>query len=157
MTRRMMIICQGPGCHEIVSVDDRYCLIHKRSPAPPVTSGVDETVQETKQRTDEQRARHRLYDRKWQRRRIKQLQDSPWCAHCLEHGVYTPATDVHHVIPHRGDRSMFETSPLESLCHSCHSRHTATEDTPQSEKFARGVSSAGVLLREKNSPIETVN
>jgi len=70
---------------------------------------------------------HRLYDRKWQRIRRLHLAGHPWCEACLRGGLYVPATDVHHLTPHRGNRQVFMTSELESLCHSCHSRETVFE------------------------------
>jgi hypothetical protein len=42
-------------------------------------------------------------------------------------GVWEPATDCHHVTPHKGDRQVFISSELRALCHSCHSRHTVRE------------------------------
>lgn len=65
---------------------------------------------------------HRLYDRKWQDRRRIHLANHPWCAECMRGGSFVPATDVHHLVPHKGNRQIFMTSPLESLCHSCHSK-----------------------------------
>ena len=39
------------------------------------------------------------------------------------------ATDVDHIVPHRGDaRLLYDENNLQSLCKSCHSRKTATED-----------------------------
>jgi 5-methylcytosine-specific restriction protein A len=38
------------------------------------------------------------------------------------------ATDVDHVVPHRGDIKLFMTGELQSLCHSCHSRKTIAEN-----------------------------
>jgi len=71
--------------------------------------------------------RQRLYDRQWQRVRRAQLAREPWCADCLRANVYTPATDVDHVVPHRGDQVAFVTGELQSLCHSCHARKTQQE------------------------------
>jgi hypothetical protein len=45
----------------------------------------------------------------------------------LRASIYTPATDVHHLERHNGNLLLFLTSPLESLCHICHSRKTANE------------------------------
>lgn len=71
--------------------------------------------------------RQRLYDRKWQRIRMVHLARHPWCEQCMRGGLYVPATDVHHLTPHRGNRAVFMTSDLESLCHSCHSKLTVRE------------------------------
>lgn len=98
--------------------------------------------------------RQKLYDRKWQRRRRLHLSASPWCAECLRHDVYTAATDVHHLVPHRGDSTVFMTSPLESLCHECHSRITQAEGRGGPKVFDRRVSSVGGHPRENFSQCE---
>ena len=70
----------------------------------------------------------RLYNtRRWKRIREAQLAREPWCANCLVFGFYTPATEVDHIDPHRGDRFKFFAGQLQSLCHVCHSRKTADE------------------------------
>ena len=60
--------------------------------------------------------------------RPNQLLSEPFCRECARHGIRTPATDVDHIVDHKGDWARF-TDPgnLESLCHSCHSRKTASE------------------------------
>lgn len=49
------------------------------------------------------------------------------CADCIKRGIITPATDVDHIEPHRGDRVKFWTGELQSLCKECHSIKTARE------------------------------
>ena len=126
--------CGYPGCPNLV--ESGRCELHrsesefKRDPA----------VQ-------------RLYDRKWQARRKVQLSAHPWCEVCLSKGIYTPATDVHHVTPHRGDKNIFLTSPLESLCHACHSEVTAREVNGRGvEKFESGGRRARVVIDGKIYP-----
>lgn len=62
------------------------------------------------------------------RLRPQQLLREPFCRECAKFGLRIPATDVDHIVPHRGDWALF-TDPenLQSLCHSCHSRKTARE------------------------------
>lgn len=72
-------------------------------------------------------ARHRLYGARWQKFRASWLSARPWCAACLRLGVYTLATEVHHLRRHGGDASLFWAGPFESLCKPCHSRETAHE------------------------------
>lgn len=43
-------------------------------------------------------------------------------------GHTTPATVAHHLVPHRGDETLFFTSPLQSLCKACHDKHGAEQD-----------------------------
>ena len=102
MTRLALIICKYPGCNHTVSPTVGYCPLHIRDDALP-----PKAPEQQPERTDEQRERHRLYDRKWKKRRAAQLAERPWCAVCLDDGIYTPATDVHHVVPHHGDRGIF--------------------------------------------------
>lgn len=117
--------CKYPGCPELVA--SGYCAEHTRP-----------------RFYDRDPNRQRLYDRAWKRRRIRQLAENPWCEDCLANGIYEPATDVHHVVPHRGNKKVFLASPLQSLCHACHSRITATEGRGGEKVLGKGTSSAGV-------------
>ncbi len=74
----------------------------------------------------------------------------------MRQGIYTPATEVHHLIPHRGNIDLFLGSPLESLCKSCHSRKTSEEFHGRGAKkvLSGGLSSAGGHPREKKSQRE---
>ena len=48
----------------------------------------------------------------------------------MKEGRYTKATDVDHIVPHRGDRDLFwDRNNWQALCHSCHSKKTAAEDS----------------------------
>lgn len=107
---RSLRACAYPGCGELVR--SGYCTSHRK--VEVVTSPRDPRVQ-------------RLYDRTWQKRRNAQLAREPWCKDCMVNGIYTPATEVHHEHRHRGNRVVFNTSPLTSLCDSCHSKRTAVE------------------------------
>ncbi|GAP11756.1 HNH endonuclease [Bellilinea caldifistulae] len=128
--------CRYPGCPELVI--EGYCDDHKPFPQ--------------KRQSDYQR----LYDRRWQKRREQWLTHHPWCEECLQQGFYIPATEVHHLVPHRGNIEIFLNSPLESLCKSCHSRKTLEEIKGRgAEKVLNGrVSSAGGHPREKKSQRE---
>jgi len=128
--------CTYPGCAQLV------------------TSGRCEQHPIVIQLTNRDPERQKLYDRKWQMRRRLHLSKSPWCAECLRHDVHTAATDVHHLVPHRGDKTLFMTSPLESLCHACHSRITQAEGRGGNKVFDRRVSSAGGQPRENFSQCE---
>jgi 5-methylcytosine-specific restriction enzyme A len=60
---------------------------------------------------------------KWRKLRDYKLSINPFCQRCNQ-----IATEVHHIID-RKDRSDLELrfNNLESLCKSCHSKHTYTE------------------------------
>jgi len=112
--------CSHPGCTTLVALGSR-CPAHAR----------DLDVQRDP-------ARQRMYDRRWRKIRKAHLAQHPWCENGIRQGVYVPATDVHHLERHVGDAEKFYTSPLESLCHQCHSAWTAYEagwtDTPPHQK-----------------------
>lgn len=60
--------------------------------------------------------------------RAAQLIREPYCRDCGVHGVRAMATDVDHIVPHRGNRTLFyDETNLQSLCHACHSRKTMAE------------------------------
>lgn len=76
---------------------------------------------------DERRpsAARRLYGRAWRNERLAYLSEHPLCVRCLANGMTVEATDVDHVIPHRGNLTLFwDRSNWASLCHACHSTKT---------------------------------
>lgn len=106
--------CAHPGCCEVTR--ETWCPKHKP------------------QRKDRRSAESADWQR-WYKLPIfakhlrpQQLLREPFCRECAKFGLRIPATDVDHIVPHRGDWALF-TDPenLQSLCHSCHSRKTARE------------------------------
>ena len=70
-------------------------------------------------------AAERGYDGRWRKVRIAFLQRNPLCVECMRKGVLTPATVVDHIIPHRGDMSLFwDEENWQPLCKNCHDRKT---------------------------------
>lgn len=64
----------------------------------------------------------------WRQLRLRHLAAHPLCADCAALGGVVAATEVDHIVPHRGDRGlMIARSNLQSLCKPCHSRKTARE------------------------------
>ena len=103
--------CRHPGCRMLTSAG--YCPTHK-----PKTVRMESA------------AWHYLYTDpryRWAERRTAQLLEEPFCRECAMRGLRIPATDVDHIEPHRGDVTKFTEGPLQSLCHSCHSRKTMRE------------------------------
>ena len=48
---------------------------------------------------------------------------------CLRAGKATQGSEVDHIIPHKGDQDLFwDADNLQTLCRSCHSTKTASED-----------------------------
>lgn len=115
MSNKPLRPCRHPGCSQLVS--DGYCAVHKQK--KPDVRGADA------------KHWHRLYDLPVWRRDIRpmQLVREPWCRECARYGVSTKATEVDHVVPHRGSLDLFlDRGNLQSLCHTCHSRKTAAEN-----------------------------
>ena len=104
--------CSHPGCPRLVGTGQKYCEEHKDLHPEEVRS-----------------ANERGYGRAWQKARKIFLKSHPLCEECMKNGRYVKATDVDHVIPHRGDPVLFwDRDNWRALCHSCHSRKTAAED-----------------------------
>lgn len=106
-----MRYCAHPGCSALVARG--YCPAHQRT-----------------RRAEERRtyAPSTRYGRRWARLRASVLAASPWCVVCQQAGQLEPATDVDHIVPHRGDPDVFwDRQNLQPLCHACHSRKTAEE------------------------------
>lgn len=104
--------CKHPGCGALIS-SGAYCQEH--TPA--------------KREQSRESAAHRGYGRAWQKASRAYLAEHPWCAECQRQGVRTPATEVDHRIPHKGNRQLFwDKENWQPLCHSCHSAKTARED-----------------------------
>lgn len=71
----------------------------------------------------------RGYGYKWQQARAGYLAKHPLCANCQKEGRVEEATEVDHVIPHRGDMTLFwDQANWQALCKPCHSAKTASED-----------------------------
>ena len=114
MAQRPLRLCAHAGCR--VLTRDGYCPKHR--------------PQYSQQRSEEAADWHRWYQPPIFRKRLRpeQLLREPFCRICAAHGIRTRATDVDHIVPHRGSWALF-TNPanLQSLCHACHSRKTAAE------------------------------
>lgn len=71
----------------------------------------------------------RGYGYRWQQARAGYLAKHPLCVICKAKGLIEPATDLDHIIPHKGDMELFwDRTNWQGLCGSCHSEKTAKED-----------------------------
>jgi 5-methylcytosine-specific restriction protein A len=63
---------------------------------------------------------------RWRALRLEQLRAQPFCSVCQR-----VATDVDHLERHTGptDPRFWDPLNLDSKCHACHSRKTATQDS----------------------------
>ena len=110
MTRKIPRFCQIPTCCNEATCG-RFCQEHYR-PIKPKTS---------RRQTNSNAAG---YTYRWQQARKIFLMMHPLCVKCGE-----PATDVDHIVPHKGDMALFwNRDNWQPLCHHCHSVKTATED-----------------------------
>lgn len=72
-------------------------------------------------------AASRGYGHRWRLRRERFLKTHPVCCDPTGRhpGQVVPATVADHIVPHRGDRELFEDPDnLQPLCASCHSAKT---------------------------------
>ena len=104
--------CKHPGCAALIPPGSRYCERHKEM------------------HPEEARpAAERGYGPAWQKARKAFLLVHPLCEECRKAGRYIKATDVDHIVPHRGDMKLFwDESNWQALCHSCHSKKTRRSD-----------------------------
>ncbi|PBB84577.1 HNH endonuclease signature motif containing protein [Mesorhizobium sp. WSM3876] len=65
---------------------------------------------------------------RWRKLREWKLAQDPLCQWCLEEEIVTPATEVHHSLPHKGDLEKFWTGPFVATCKPCHSSRGQIED-----------------------------
>lgn len=87
------------------------------------------TMQADSWRTSDQTAAQRGYGYKWQQARAQFLREHPLCVMCRADGQVTAATVVDHIVPHRGDQSLFwRRSNWQSLCATHHSRDKQREE-----------------------------
>lgn len=102
--------CKHPGCRNLTS--ETYCDLHR--PAP---------------RDSREPSSKRGYNNRWRRESRRFLAAHPACAQCRREGRVTPATEVDHIIPYKGDGKLFwDQGNWQALCKSCHSKKTARED-----------------------------
>ena len=119
MPQRPKIPCKHPGCSKLVSCGQRYCDEH----APLHQS-------------DRRSSYRRGYDSRWQKASKRFLKTHPFCVRCRENGQFVRATVVDHIIPHRGDKTLFwDEKNWQPLCKSCHDHKTMTDDRNEQYKY----------------------
>lgn len=114
-------VCTYPGCNALVQgINVKRCEKHSyEKSSQPYTASA--RAADTRSEWYNTQA--------WARARVAFLRAHPLCEQCKRDGRLTPSTDVDHIVPHRGDVTLFnDVNNLQALCRSCHSRKTATED-----------------------------
>jgi len=113
MPRAPLKACAEVGCS--AKVARGYCEDHQRK-----------TVPRNQVRKNPWRF---MYNRRWEKARRLYLIEHPTCVECAKHNRITPATEVDHIVPHKGDPVIFwNTDNWQALCKPCHSRKTASDD-----------------------------
>ena len=123
-------ICAATGCSRLTEGSSKYCGLHQY-------------LEERDQRERELKTQQffatfnssrwpELYNSKeWKTLRDRKLRENPICQKC---GTFK-ATEVHHLIPHRGDLNLFYNyDNLVALCHDCHSEETRKEIQQRSKE-----------------------
>jgi 5-methylcytosine-specific restriction protein A len=72
---------------------------------------------------------------RWKKRRADQLIREPLCRRCLSAGLIVAATVANHIVPHRGDATLFWESAIESLCARCHNSVVQSEEAGGGKKL----------------------
>lgn len=138
-TRKPRRSCAHPGCREW-AVKGSYCAQH----AAEWEAKLRARRAEYARRADEERpsADSRGYTSEWRKARKAWIIRHPLCAICG-----APATDVDHIIPHRGNRELFwDTGNWQSLCHECHSRKSYGERRKSGRKNPESDAEMGIMI-----------
>ena len=88
--------------------------------------------QQQQREIDERRpsSSQRGYNARWNRERAVFLREHPYCIKCAAEGHTVKATDVDHIIPHRGNPDlMWNQDNWQPLCKRHHLAKTARERT----------------------------
>jgi len=108
--------CKRIGCRELTR--NGYCDEHKT-----------EGAASTRRRGASGAYRHLYQSGSYRRGRVMFLAEHPFCATCARAERTTIATELDHIIPHKGDADLFfDTSNWQGLCKRCHDRKTASGD-----------------------------
>lgn len=120
----MFKVCSFAGCEEVSLPDSPHCSEHAADAATKLAAR-----RAAAQKSDQAQLGRKLYSLpRWKREAHAFLTRNPLCVDCLDLGAVVPATDVDHMLPHRGNRQrFFDRSNWQALCHPCHSRKTAHE------------------------------
>lgn len=117
--------CAYIGCNQ--DTKDKYCPEHLEIINQRIKEKNRERIEKFRTEYERRRpsANERGYNSEWRKKRKIFLQLNPLCVKCG-----APATDVDHIIPHKGDKILFwNPNNWQSLCHRCHSQKTAREDS----------------------------
>lgn len=120
MTVRAKRPCAHPGCREYAT-HGYYCEKHWQETQEKIKAKRKEfTKRACKERPT---SNERGYTYRWTLTSKIYLKLHPICVKCG-----APATEVDHIIPHKGDpKLMWDEKNFQALCHRCHSKKTYAE------------------------------
>jgi len=79
-----------------------------------------------KRRKQRGNANSRGYNWAWRKYRTAFLKQNPLCVECEAKGKVKAATVVDHIVPHRGDKRLFDDpNNHQALCERCHNSKSA--------------------------------
>lgn len=113
MPRKPKKPCRFPGCPNLTEKD--YCEEHKAKANYQYNHFFRDP--ETNKR----------YGSEWKKIRARYVAKHPLCEECLKHNRYVPVEEVHHKTP-LSEGGTHDERNLMSLCKSCHSAITLTEN-----------------------------
>jgi 5-methylcytosine-specific restriction protein A len=91
-------------------------------------------------------ARSRGYNARWDKARATYLAHNPYCKPCQRAGIKALATHVDHLIPHRGDQTLFwDKNNWMGLCSTCHNGDKQKAEKSGSSRY-RGCHPDGTPL-----------
>lgn len=127
-------VCAHPLCRN-AATQGRWCAAHYTPPPP---------------RAPDKRTGPNPYDSRWQRFRRWFLAKHPVCSDPI---CGRPATDVDHIVPHAGpsDPLFWDQSNMQALCHSCHSRKTASDVRSGAAGYGRGKAGQRFAARSQSA------
>lgn len=109
-------LCSSPGCRKLSVSGKSKC---------EACSKEYSKVKEAKRGTACQRG----YGYRWQKTSHGFLRNNPLCVECHNSGKIEPAIVTDHIIPHKGDMTLFWSRVnWQPLCKKCHDKKTAFED-----------------------------
>jgi 5-methylcytosine-specific restriction protein A len=107
--------CSTPGCPQLVPRGQYRCEQHERTDRRRRDAAIGS-------------AAARGYDHQWRKRRAAHLASEPLCRMCRDKGLIVPATVADHIVPHRGDKTLF-MGELQSLCTRCHASTKQSQES----------------------------
>lgn len=96
-----------------------YCAAHRKQVKGQQHKAVDMHRGSSTQRG---------YDAQWQKMRKVVMAQDPYCRSCKNRGIVRAATDIDHIIPHKGnDELRLSAKNLQPLCKQCHGEKSQRE------------------------------